>query len=155
MADKLPRKPQGGRPATGSIVWADPATKTEPVGVRVTLVSGRRKIVPFDPGTTPEEAIALTPVIATRARLTGDETTRETVAEYAARWCKWRESRGVASVGEDRARLARHVLPHIGQLEVVSVGVDELKRLVAVLDANLRRGFTEGVRGQKPFHWKT
>jgi len=29
-------KGNGGRPATGSIVWADPETKTKPIGVRVT-----------------------------------------------------------------------------------------------------------------------
>jgi hypothetical protein len=50
------RATAGGRPATGSIVWADDA-KTVPVGVRVTNATGKRTVVRFDPGTTRDDAI--------------------------------------------------------------------------------------------------
>src|SRR6185369_17068522 len=94
MQEEVTRK--GGRPATGSIVWADPETKTKPIGVRVTRANGRRKLVRFEPGTTADDAIALAPVLAERARLAVDASTGETVAEYAKRWCQWRDERGLS-----------------------------------------------------------
>lgn len=54
MSIKVPGKGRGvggGRPATGSIVWADEA-KTIPFGVRVTKSNGKRQVVKFDVGTT-------------------------------------------------------------------------------------------------------
>src|ERR1700733_4598273 len=87
----------GGRPPTRSIVWADPETKTTPVGVRVTKANGKRKLVRFDPGTTCDDAVALAPVIAERARLAVDSDVRETVAEYAVRWLADRKAHGIAS----------------------------------------------------------
>ena len=54
MTDKIPAKVSGGRPATGSIVWEDPETKTRPRGVRVTRADGSRRVIRFDIGTTPE-----------------------------------------------------------------------------------------------------
>jgi integrase len=48
------------------------------------------------------------------------------------------------------------VLPPIGALEVCAVTRDDLKRLVALLDAKVRRGFTVDAKGtRKPFGWKT
>ena len=44
MTDKIAGKGSGGRPATGSIVWEDPETKTIPRGVRVTRANGRRSV---------------------------------------------------------------------------------------------------------------
>ena len=44
---------RAGRPPTGSIVWADPETKTKPIGVRVTKANGARKVVRFDPKARP------------------------------------------------------------------------------------------------------
>lgn len=121
MASKLAATRNSGRPATGSIVWADPETKTVPIGVRITQANGKRKVVPLDPGTTVEDAIALAPILAERGRFAVDEDTTETVAEYAKRWCSWRETRGLSSVDADRARLARHVLPIIGGKEIRAV----------------------------------
>ncbi len=103
----------GGRPATGSIVWADPDTKTKPIGVRVTKANGKRKLVPFEPGTTAEDAIALAPVLAERSRFAVGEHEGETVSEYAIRWCEWRERRGLGCVADDRVRLERHVFPRL------------------------------------------
>jgi hypothetical protein len=145
-----------GRPAIGSIVWADPKTKTQPVGVRVTQADGKRKVVRFDPGTTADDARALAPVVADRARHPVDEATRETVSEYAKRWCEWRAGRAIGCVDGNRVTLARHVLPTIGALDVRAVTRDDLKRLVALLDAKVLRGFTVDADGKlKPFGWKT
>jgi len=80
MADKIAAKASGGRPAIGSILWSDPETKRQPIGVRITKADGKRKIVRFDHGTTREEAIELAPVLADRARLAVDEATGDTVA---------------------------------------------------------------------------
>jgi hypothetical protein len=93
MADKISAKIGGGRPATGSIVWEDPETRTRPRGVRVTRADGSRRIIRFDIGTTPEDALALAPVIAERARFAVDASTGE------------RPSRSTRSVG---VRGAKH-----------------------------------------------
>jgi hypothetical protein len=81
------KRGKGGRPATGSIVWADPETKTQPIGVRVTKANGKRALVRFDPGTTPDDARALAPILADRARFAVGEHESETVSQYAERWC--------------------------------------------------------------------
>jgi len=146
----------GGRPATGSIVWADPETKTHPIGVRVTKADGKRKLVRFDAGTTPDDARALAPVLAERARVAVAEHEGETMTRYAERWCDWRAARGLECVAGDRTRLARHVLPSLGSLELARVTRDDLKRLVAVLDEKVKRGFTVDPDGKrKPFGWKS
>ena len=124
-----------GRPPTGSIKWADPETKTTPIGVRVTRPNGKRKLVRFDPGTTAADAIALAPGIADGARFAVDESEGETVTEYAKRWCEWREARGVGCVADDRTRLALHALPTIGLLPIAEDRAKlrtELKKLVAL-----------------------
>jgi integrase len=147
-----------GRPATGSIVWADPETKTKPIGVRVTRANGKRKLVRFDPGTSASDAIALAPSIAESARFAVDDTEGTTVAEYAKRWCEWREARGVACVADDRTRLALHALPTIGALPIDEDRAQvrtELKKLVALLDARARAGFTERDGKRSPFAPKT
>lgn len=139
----------GGRPATGSIVWADPETKTKPIGVRVTQANGKRRVVPFDPGTTPDDARALAPVLAERARFAVGEHEGETVAEYAKRWCEWRETRGLGCVAGDRTTLALHVLPYVGRLEIASVTRDDLKRLVAALDTKAGAGSYRTTEGKR------
>jgi hypothetical protein len=140
---------RGGRPAIGSIVWADPETKTQPIGVRVTKANGKRKLVPFDAGTTPEDAIALAPILAERARFAVDDGTRETVAEYAKRWCEWREFRGLGCVAGDRTTLALHVLPLVGTKEIRAVTRNDLKRLVSALDTKARVGFYRAAEGKR------
>lgn len=146
---------RGGRPATGSIEWADDE-KTIPVGVRVTKANGKRKFVRFDAGTTREDAIALAPILAERARNAVDAGARETIAQYAKRWCVWRASRGLGCVDADRALLARHVFPQIGHLEIAAASRDDLKGLVTLLDAWVKRGFTLDATGKhKPFGWKS
>jgi integrase len=147
---------KGGRPATGSIVWEDPETKTKPIGVRVTKANGRRKLVRFDPGTTAEDAIVLAPVLAERGRNSVDDDEGKTVAEYAEQWCEWREARGLGSVADDCARLRCHVLPVIGTRPIVEVTRDDLKGLVSTLDARARQGFRQGTDGRRrSFGWKS
>ncbi len=82
-----------GRPPTGSIVWADPETKTQPLGVRVTKGNGKRKLVRFDPGTSAADAIALAPSVAEGARFAVDDSTG-------------RRSRSTRNGGANGARLA-------------------------------------------------
>jgi integrase len=145
----------GGRPPTGSIKWAD-AAKTIPLGVRVTKANGKRKLVRFDLGTTPDDARALAPILAQRARDAVDDEAGITVSEYAERWHEWRESRGLGCVENDRGVLARHVLPTVGALEMAAVTRDDLKRLVSLLDATVKRGFTvDENEKRRPFGWKT
>lgn len=159
MADKIAAKDTGGRPATGSIVWEDPETKTKPIGVRVTKSNGKRTLVPFDPGTTADDARALAPVIAERARHAVGEHEGETVQQYGTRWRDWRVGCGLSCAKGDRARLTRHVVPVIGTMEITAdqaVIRERLKRLVSVLDAKARRGFTVDANGRRrPFGAKT
>jgi integrase len=146
----------GGRPATGSIVWEDPETKTKPIGVRVTKANGKRTVVRFDPGTMADDARLLAPILAERARFAVAEGAGETVAQYAERWCNWRDSRGLGCVAKDRVKLARHVFPMLGAFEVAAVSRDDLKRFVAALDARASAGFHRTAGGQRlPFGWKT
>ena len=155
-ADGSTTRPHGGRPATGSIVWADPETKTQPIGVRVTKASGKRKLVRFEPSTTPDDAIALAPVLAEQARHAVGEHEGETVAEYAKRWCEWREGRGFGCVADDRARLLCHVFPLIGMRGIADIQRDDLKHLVQALDVKARAGFYRTADGKRrPFAWKT
>jgi hypothetical protein len=143
------------RPATGSIVWDDPERRAKPRGVRVTMACGKRKVIRFDPDTSPENAVVLGPVIAAHAR-SAAAAAGETVFEYAARWCAWRASRGLSCAAGDMARLERHVLPTIGQLPVASVNRKDLKRLVMVLNDRVAQGFTVDQEGRRrPLAWKT
>src|SRR5580658_3380063 len=128
----------GGRPATGSIVWADDE-KTVPVGVRVSRATGKRMLVRFDPGTTRDDAIAIAPLLAERGRVAVDEGTGETVAEYADRWLAERVARGIASSRmHDRGRLRKHAFPIVGPLEARTFGREDVERFVADLDRKIR-----------------
>jgi integrase len=139
---------RGGRPATGSIVWEDPETKTKPIGVRVTKTSGKRALVRFDPGTTSDAAISLAPILAERARHAVDESAGpvETVADYGKRWIVERERRGLASVSEDRRRLNNHVNPALGVLPIREVTRVDLLGFVERIDRRVRAG---------DYGWKT
>ena len=142
----------GGRPATGSIVWADPKTKTKPIGVRVTKANGKRKLVPFEPGTTADDARALAPALAERGRFAVGEHEGETVTEYAQRWLADRAAHGIASAQtHDRGRLRKHVLPVIGPLDVRTFGREDVERVVADLDRKIRLDEDDDAR----LWWKT
>ena len=64
----------------------------------------------------------------------------ETVSQWAERWIADRETRGILSYHQDEGRLANHVLPTLGPLGMVTVGRDDVERLVEVLDAKVRDG---------------
>jgi integrase len=136
MGGNASQRAGGGRPATGSIEWADLA-KTIPLGVRVTKPSGKRQFVRFDPGTTREDALALAPVLAERARQAVEAGAGETVSEYSRRWLEERRRRGVNTVGHDKGRLGKHVLPLIGHLDARAFGRDDVERVVEDLDRKI------------------
>jgi integrase len=156
MTDKIAAKGSGGRPATGSIVWEDTETKTKPIGVRVTKANGKRVLVRFEPGTTADDAIELAPLMAEGARFAVGDHEGETVSQYVGRWCEWREGRGLGCADADRARLECHVVPLIGTLGIADVTRDDLKRVVAALDAKARARFYRTAGGRRrPFAWKS
>jgi integrase len=136
MNRKVDNAARGGRPVKGSIQWAD-ESKTIPVGVRVMKAGGKRQFIRFDPGTTRADALALAPVLAERARHAVDENAGEVVSEYAKRWLADREARGIATVGHDRGRLGRHVLPAIGHLSVRTFDREAVERVVEDLDRKI------------------
>lgn len=136
MSNDASHRPKRGRRPTGSIEWADEA-KTIPAGVRITKASGKRRFIRFDPGTTREEALALAPVLAARARHAVDSETGETVSEYACRWLLERERLGIGTVGHDRGRLGKHVLPIVGHLDVHTFGREDVERVVEDLDRKI------------------
>jgi integrase len=113
-------------------------------------------VIRFDPGTSAEDAVALAPVIADRARHAVDADAGETVAEYAKRWTEWRDGRGITSANDVLARLVCHVMPLIGTIPVADVQRDDLRRVVSNLDDKVRVGFyrtSDDLR--RPFAWKT
>jgi integrase len=142
---------RGGRPATGSIIWEDPETKTKPIGVKVTKANGKRTIVKFDPGTTPEDARLLAPVIADRARHASPLGV-ETVGEYATRWVAERKARGISTWRHDRGRLNGHVLPLLGALDVRTFRREDVERVVEDLD---RKISLDEEDDEEHLSWKT
>jgi hypothetical protein len=149
-----------GRPSTGNIKWRKNKRTGKPQWhARFTLPNGTR--TPYEPLDSRilredvEGARAAATLVNNRVRETGlvPQSVPETVEEYADRWCKWRESRGVAG---NRTLLAMHVFPQIGSLDVCKVTRDDLKGLVAMLDAKVKRGQSLDPKGKRhPFGWKT
>ena len=110
------------------------------------------KIGPHDRAGAEACAASMTPDVRAAG---ANEGKGETVEAYTKRWCEWREGRGKRCVADDRTRLA-HALPTIGRLPITSITRDDLKGLVATLDATVRKGFTINAAGRRrPFSWKT
>jgi integrase len=157
-------KKKPGRPATGWTKWRN-GSDGEQWYTIVTLANGKRSpwialaktiLRDDEPG-----AKAAAKAVAEERRAGGyvaPEVT-ETVEEFAKRWCKWRDERKIGCVAGDRAKLAAHVFPSIGSLDVRAVSRSDLKRLVESLDAKTKRGHTIDTRGKRPkrrpFGWKT
>jgi len=150
---------KGGRPATGAVKWTKDRAGLERWHGRVTMPDGKRQFVPLDPAisrTDEPRAKACAVQTAEFFRTAGvvKEDVKETVGEYAKRWCEWRERRGLGCIKDDRALLAHHVLPTIGALDVCTIGRDGLRRLVSALDEAARKGWTEQEGTRHPFGWK-
>ncbi len=129
-----------GRPATGSIVWEDTKTKLKPLGVRVTYADGSRDVIDFEPGTTPELAEQLGPIMAAKARNAVRAGTGETVTEYASRWLAERRTRGLSSAWSDEGRVRKWVQPALGGLPIAHVGRRDVEAFVERLDRQVREG---------------
>ncbi len=53
-----------------------------------------------------------------------------TVRTFANRWLKERKAQGVSSTGDDKSRLDNHVLPHIGDVQLVDVTPRHIRDIV-------------------------
>ncbi len=133
---------RGGRPATGSLKWRH-NRKGEPQWfARITLPNGKRSpwiaLDPNIPEGDPDRARSCAKIVSDEARAGGaaPKAVRETVAEYARRWLDSREGR-VVSIADERARLAKHVLPIIGADDVQSVDRERIERLRDDLDRKI------------------
>lgn len=83
---------------------------------------------------------------AEKAGAVAGDPEAETVAEYAARWFKDRERRGLSSVATDRGRFTNHIAPVLGPQRIRDVTRDEIRAVVERLDETTRRG---------GFSWRT
>jgi len=127
---------------------------------QITLADGTRPFVELDPTIAKDDieaARVCAKIVSERARDLGSvgRQVKETVAEYAKRWCAWREGRGLGCVYDDRALLSCHVLPTMGAINVYAIEHDDLRRLVNALDSAARRGWTGHGNEKRKFGWKT
>jgi integrase len=133
------------RPSKGTVTWRRDIETGRPCWhARYTRGDRTRtNWVPLDPD-IPEDDVegaqACAATLAPKAKATTKDGRGETVASYAARWCSWRATRGLACVEGDRAILASRILPHVGRLDVRKVARDDLKRLVSKLDRAVSAG---------------
>src|ERR1700690_2924366 len=149
---------KGGRPATGWVKWRKGQWWTQ-----ITLSTGKRSpfiaLHPDIPQHDRARAVACAKGVSDEARASGmvPDTVTETVEEYARRWAAARRTAGLGCVDGDGDTLTRHLFPIIGKQDVRTIGRDDLKKLVAELDAKARRGFSvDAATGKRrPFGWKT
>jgi integrase len=111
---------------------------------RISLTDGSRPLVPLDPDIPHEDTAGAAECAATtsayfRENGMAPDTTKETVAEYAARWLSDREGR-VNPIRDDRGRMNHHVLPVLGPLDVTRFGRDDVERLRDALDVKIADG---------------
>jgi integrase len=116
----------------------------------------RTRFVPIDPriqhdtccdtrSPTPcehvRQARAAARVHAEEVRLSGGvaNSVKETVHNYAKRWLADREGR-VNSVRDDRGRMTHHVVPVLGNLNVLTFNRDDVERLRDALDRKIVKG---------------
>ena|GEM_PF-702943 len=128
-----------GRPATGGLEFIDGQWVA-----RITLADKSRPRVKLDPErfgpNDRERAVAFTRTLARVAKETGaiPTSTAETLSEYSERWLASREVRGLTSVGDDRGRLRKHVLPILGAYALNAITKAQLEDLVLALDKKVR-----------------
>jgi integrase len=156
-----------GRPATGTVKYEGGHWKA-----RITVRDGSRPWIDL-PYTDPkDEAKARSKAVelSMLARDQGSEVLLnprivdgERVRDYAVRWLDWRTECAVASVKDDRTRLARHVFPvvladgtKLGDRPIVAVTRADLEDLVDALDEKVRKGsYLEAGGRRRSFGWKT
>jgi len=63
-----------------------------------------------------------------------------TVKDYSERWFEDRERRGLSSVETDRARMANHVFPVIGDTGIAKATKEDVRRVVEALDTKVAAG---------------
>ena len=61
-----------------------------------------------------------------------------TVAKWCDRWLADRKERGISTVGHDRGRLGKHVLPILGRLDARTFTRADVERVVETLDQKMR-----------------
>ena len=151
-----------GRKATGTVRLLSDGHGGRQWHARFTRANGERskEWEPLDPQIKPDDRAGAQALAARMAlkvtRVSAGRPAGESVAEYADRWCEWREGRGLGCVRDDRILLRLHLLPLIGHLDVRAVTRDELKGLVKELDAKARRGETVDAEGRsRSFSAKT
>ena len=75
----------------------------------------------------------------------------ESVAAYSKRWLAERKARGLASFDDDGGRLAKHILPILGELAITRVTRADIERVVEHLDSrSLQRATSEAERAAVP-----
>jgi integrase len=141
---KLPRRTTRGRPATGSLQWTKDKDGRWRWHARISLTDRSRPLVPLDPNILHEDTAGAAECAAKtsayfRENGMAPDSTKETVAEYAAGWLVDREGR-VNSIRDDRGRMNHHVLPVLGPLDVTRFGRDDVERLRDALDAKIADG---------------
>jgi integrase len=135
----------GGRRPTGTIKWRhNPIARRMQWYARVTLKSGSRPWVELDPSIPEhdeEGARRCALDVSLEARHSGVVPThvKETVAEYAKRWLESRDP-SVPSNEDNRSHLNTHVIPIIGQLDMRTIGRQQIEALVSKLDAKVTAG---------------
>ena len=134
------------RAPTGTIKWMRNKKTGKPQWhARFSLGDGTRKRTPYIAidANIPEHDRVAAQANATKwaaeARAPKPGGSGETIAEYAARWLQDRQGR-VKSLRSDRGRLASHVLPALGPLDVRTFGRADVEYLRDRLDAKIIRG---------------
>jgi integrase len=75
---------------------------------------------------------------AAKAKAAPETGSGETVAKWCERWLADRKERGINTVGHDRGRLGKHVLPILGRLDVRTFSRADVERVVERLDQKMR-----------------
>jgi integrase len=133
---------KGGRPPTGRPKW-NPSKKVWQARIIQARPDGSKFEKPVDmPGIAEADkpaAQVLAKRLALRAQRIGGvpEVMPKTVNEYADEWLEEREARGNSTVGHDKSRLTRHVLPVIGTKAMVAVEREDIERVVEALDRKI------------------
>jgi len=135
------------RQAKGTVEWRNGAWHA-----RVTMPDGKRPWVRM-PGIAQDDkatAIRMASVMSSAARTTGavPAVREETVTEWFRRWRDVRIGEGISDAKKQHSQFTLYVAPTIGALPIKSVTKEDMKAVVARLDATVKDPSTR-------FSWKT